>query len=57
MSQNRQSVECFRRNSEGQWVLYPYGQGEELHIASVDLRCAIANVYEDVTVEIHQAAN
>ncbi|BAB75436.1 Uma2 family endonuclease [Anabaena sp. FACHB-709] len=57
VSQNRQSVECFRRNSEGQWVLYPYGQGEELHIASVDLRCAIANVYEDVTVEIHQAAN
>lgn len=57
VSQNRQSVECFRRNSEGQWVLYPYGQGDEIHLASIDFRCAIASVYEDVNFELPQTAN
>lgn len=57
VSQNRQSVECFRRNPEGQWVLYPYKQGDEVHLASVDFRCAIANVYEDVTFAQPQATN
>jgi len=57
VSQNRQSVECFRRNLEGQWVLYPYTQGDEVHLASVDFRCAIANIYEDVTFASPQAAN
>ena len=57
VSQNRQSVESFRRNPEGQWVLYPYAQGDEVHLASVDFRCAIANVYEDVTFAQPQATN
>jgi Uma2 family endonuclease len=57
VSQNRQSVESFRRNLEGQWVLYPYAQGNEVHLASVDFRCAIANVYEDVTFAQPQATN
>jgi Uma2 family endonuclease len=48
ISQDRMSVECFRRNDEGHWVLYPYGKGEEVHLASVDFRCAIAQIYEDV---------
>ncbi len=48
LSQERVSVECFRRNSEGRWVLYPYGAGEEVHLASVDFRCPIAELYEDV---------
>jgi Uma2 family endonuclease len=48
ISQDRMSVECFRRNDEGHWVLYPYGEGEEVHLASVDFRCAIAQIYEDV---------
>lgn len=42
------SVECFRRNSEGQWVLYPYGEGAEINLASVDFSCPIAALYEDV---------
>ena len=44
------SVECFRRNSEGLWVLYPYGEGEEVHLASVNFSCPIANLYEDVSL-------
>ena len=48
INQERQSVECFRRNSEGLWVLYPYSQGEEIYLASVDFSCPIAALYEDV---------
>jgi Uma2 family endonuclease len=48
-------VDCFRRNTEGLWVLYPYGQGDEIELASVDFRCAIADLYEDVT-DIGQVA-
>jgi Uma2 family endonuclease len=48
ISPRQMSVECFRRNEKGQWVLYPYEKGEEVHLASVDFRCAIAEIYEDV---------
>ena len=48
VSQTRKRVECFRRNVEGQWVLYPYRETDEIYLASVDFRCAIADVYEDV---------
>ncbi|MGF1987115.1 MAG: Uma2 family endonuclease [Nostoc sp. ZfuVER08] len=50
ISSDRMSVECFRRNEQGHWVLYPYEKGEEVHLASVDFRCAIAQVYEDVSL-------
>lgn len=48
VSQTRQRVECFRRNVAGQWVLYPYRETAEIRLASLDFRCAIAEVYEDV---------
>lgn len=48
ISQDRIRVDCFRRNSEGLWVLYPYGEGEEVRLDSVDFSCAIASLYEDV---------
>ncbi|AVH73035.1 MULTISPECIES: Uma2 family endonuclease [unclassified Nostoc] len=48
ISPDRMSVECFRRNQEGHWVLYPYEKGEEVHLGSVDFRCAIPEIYEDV---------
>jgi Uma2 family endonuclease len=48
VSQTRKRVECFRKNAEGQWVLYPYSDADEMHLASVDFRCAIADIYEDV---------
>ena len=48
ISQEQVSVECFRRNSEGLWVLHPYGKGEEVYLGSVDFRYSIAELYEDV---------
>ncbi len=50
ISQDTMSVECFRRNEEGRWVLYPYEKGEEVHLASVDFRFCIATIYEDVAL-------
>ncbi|MGK7875299.1 MAG: Uma2 family endonuclease [Xenococcaceae cyanobacterium] len=50
ISQVRVCVECFRRNAEGLWVLYPYGKGEEVYLARVDFRCPIADLYEDVSL-------
>lgn len=48
INQERVSVECFRRNSEGLWVLYPYQEGADVQFTSVDFRCPIAALYEDV---------
>ena len=48
INQERISVECYRRNAEGRWELYPYVAGEEVHLASVDFQCPIAQIYEDV---------
>lgn len=52
ISQDTISVECFRRNDQGRWELYPYGKGETVHLASVNFECAIAQVYEDVALAV-----
>ena len=49
ISQKRMRIECFRRNSEGQWVLYRYNEGEEVLLGSIGFRCAISDLYEDVS--------
>ncbi len=52
INQKRQRLECFRRNAEGLWVLHTYTQGSEIHLASIDFRTSIDNLYEDVTFGI-----
>ncbi|GAB6041257.1 Uma2 family endonuclease [Endothiovibrio diazotrophicus] len=42
------SVELYRRDAEGRWVLYPSVAGETVELASLDLRFPIENLYEDV---------
>lgn len=44
----RSSIDVFRRNAEGSWVLHPIGEGDELRLTSLDFRCPITAVYEDV---------
>jgi Uma2 family endonuclease len=51
VSQNRANVEVFHRNSEGQWVFYSYGKGENIHLASVNFQLAVVDVYEDISFE------
>jgi len=46
----RRAVDVFRRNAEGHWVLYAYTGDEELELASLDFRCPLTAVYEDVQI-------
>ena len=48
VSQEQQQVEVFRKNEAGLWVLHPFGQGDEVALASLDLTFPIASLYEDV---------
>ena len=48
VSQDIMSVDCFRRNEQGRWELFPYGRGDKVDFASVDVRFDIADIYEDV---------
>lgn len=50
ISQDTMNVECFRRNEKGRWELYPYEQGQEIHLASVNFHCPITAIYEDVVI-------
>ncbi len=48
INQTRIQVDVFRKNDRGQWVLYPYKEGDTIHLESIDLSCAIEELYEDV---------
>jgi Uma2 family endonuclease len=48
INQEQMSVECFRRNNKGLWVLYPYQKGDEIYLVSIDFRSPIEALYEDV---------
>lgn len=50
ISQDTMSVECFRRNQQGRWELYPYAKDEEMNLASVNFQREITAIYEDVTL-------
>jgi Uma2 family endonuclease len=41
------AIECFRRDLAGNWLFHAYGEGDEVHLASVNFKCAIALIYED----------
>jgi Uma2 family endonuclease len=45
---DRVAVEVFRLGPDGHWVLYPYGEGQEVELTSVGFRCPIEALYEDV---------
>lgn len=42
------AVDCFRRDGEGHWVLYPFAAGEVMELASLQFRTPIEALYEDV---------
>ena len=43
------SVDCFRRDASGHWVLYPSRTGETVMLDSVDFSAPIEAFYEEVT--------
>ena len=48
ISQSRRRVECFRRNPQGQWVLFTYGLNQQFHLESINFSCSVTDIYEDV---------
>ncbi|MEG4628756.1 Uma2 family endonuclease [Microcoleus sp. AR_TQ3_B6] len=48
ITQSESKIECFRVNTEGNWVSQTYRQGDELELMSIDFRCPIAQVYQKV---------
>jgi Uma2 family endonuclease len=50
-------VECFRRNEQGLWVLYPYEEGETLTLESVGLSLPVASLYRQVKFEPKEGEN
>ena len=53
----RASVDVFRRNEAGHWVLFPSeGGAAAVELASVGLSLPLAQLYEDVEFEAKQAA-
>jgi Uma2 family endonuclease len=48
VSQSLMRIEIFRRNADGQWVLYTFEAQDPLHLASLDFSCPVVDVYEDV---------
>lgn len=51
ISSEQKFIECFRLNEKGVWELYTYSEGDEVELKSVDFRCPIELVYEDVILE------
>jgi Uma2 family endonuclease len=48
VSQNRPRVDRFIRNNEGRWELYSYRENQQLELTSVNFKCLLTDVYEDV---------
>jgi Uma2 family endonuclease len=50
ISSKRQTVQCFRRNSAGLWVMQSYAQAQEtFQFTSVNFSGTLEQLYEDVT--------
>lgn len=54
---DRRSVEVYRRDTSGHWVLYPYSGDEVLELGSVHLSLPLAQVFEDVAPAVGAGAS
>ncbi len=48
VSSEARRLDVFRRDDTGHWVLYPFAENEALELASVELRCPVAEVFEGI---------
>ncbi len=44
----RMAIDVFRRDGDGQWAFHPFSAGQTLDLASIDFRCPMSAIYEDV---------
>lgn len=47
-----QRIEIFRRNPENHWVLYEYGPGDSLELASLSLNLDVGELLDDTLEEV-----
>jgi Uma2 family endonuclease len=47
-----QRIEVFRRNPENHWVLYEYGPGDSLELASLSLNLDVGELLDDTLEEV-----
>ncbi|MEE3719220.1 Uma2 family endonuclease [Tumidithrix elongata RA019] len=50
-------VECFRKNSQGLWVLYPYEKGETLTLESIGFSLPVEALYRQVRFDLTESTN
>ena len=50
VNQSRAEIDIFRRTTDRTWSLETYTGGETVGLASLDFRCPIAAIYEDVAI-------
>jgi Uma2 family endonuclease len=48
VSQDEQKVEIYRKDSEGNWLMKILDRRDDLELESINLKIAIADIYEDV---------
>lgn len=46
----RRLIEVFRKDDSAHWMLYPFGDNDEVEFASAGLRIPIAAIYEDTAL-------
>lgn len=51
ISSDRRMIEVFRLNDRGVWEIYSYVEEDEVELISVNFRCSMAVIYEDVVLE------
>ncbi len=47
---DRRLIEVFRKDDSGHWVLFPFGDNDEVEFASVHLKIPIAAIYDDTAL-------
>jgi Uma2 family endonuclease len=51
-----QRIEVFRRNPENHWVLYDYGLGDAVELASLSLTLDVGELLDDTQEEVQEKA-
>jgi len=48
INQDTPKIECYKLNLAKRWELYPYSLNDEIHLVSLDFRCLVSDIYENV---------
>jgi Uma2 family endonuclease len=52
VEQDHARVEVFRRGERGEWILHPYGPGEQARLSSLGLDVPVDSIYEGIDLDV-----